>query len=320
MECVHPYPPTPAHARLAAIHAHIQGEALCDAGKTSEGIAMLKRATFLAWELDAPDWPGWAVALYAQLQDGAPVPVPPPVLMAPVESDVAAASAGQCGASPAAQRYIPAALATMWRSRSVAQSSWWSSTEAFHAVSTALAAQNFVVLDDFAGLAACRGFRSGCETAWHSGELFHPAKVAEPGRGVDGKRSALTRSDYLAWVDVGTAKGVSGAEGDVQRAELGHIVSCVDTLARALRDRLLGPEAVITRQRPQVARYGLGDAFARHCDNYCPAGQPTGGPLCNGRWLTAVYYTSEDWQEADGGCLRIYRPQGSDVDLSLIHI
>ena len=68
--------------------------------------------------------------------------------------------------------------------------------------------------------------------------------------------------------------------------------------------------AVVTRQRPQVARYGEGDAFARHCDNYCPVGGH--GPYCNERWLTCVYYASdrEWWREVDGGCLRVYRPQG----------
>ena len=29
------------------------------------------------------------------------------------------------------------------------------------------------------------------------------ADVAAPGNGVNGKRSALTRSDYIAWIDLG---------------------------------------------------------------------------------------------------------------------
>eukprot|EP00965_Chrysotila_dentata_P103319 3410224-Pleurochrysis_carterae.AAC.1 len=57
-----------------------------------------------------------------------------------------------------------------------------------------------------------------------------------------------------------------------------------------------------------VSRYGEGSAFARHCDNHCDAGS---GPLCNGRVLTAVYYCNNAWRRGDGGCLRLYKPQGS---------
>ena len=56
-----------------------------------------------------------------------------------------------------------------------------------------------------------------------------------------------------------------------------------------------------------VSRYGPGAAFARHCDNHCVDGR---GPHCNHRWLTLVYYCNRAWREGDGGCLRIYAPQG----------
>ena len=54
-----------------------------------------------------------------------------------------------------------------------------------------------------------------------------------------------------------------------------------------------------------------GAAFARHCDNHCRSGA---GPHCNGRGLSAVYYCNEAWRDAEGGCLRIFPPQGLGCD------
>ena len=93
-------------------------------------------------------------------------------------------------------------------------------------------------------------------------------------------------------------------------ASLREVVTCVDALVRSVYPLAAhSPEEhELSRQRPQLSRYGESDAFARHCDNYCPlAGD---GPHCNGRWLTAVYYTSEGWSEDHGGCLRLFKPQG----------
>lgn len=84
------------------------------------------------------------------------------------------------------------------------------------------------------------------------------------------------------------------------------MVGCVDTLIRSLQPLLLPHALPVSRQRPQLARYDVGDAFARHCDNYCP--ESRSGRHCNPRWLTAVYYTSTGWSSADGGCLRLFRP------------
>lgn len=301
-----PYPPTPAHQRLPAMRAYLDGEALCDAGKTVAGIALMRKATYLSWELGTPDWPGWATALYAQLMDGAPAFSPPPVL------------SSWAGDHAAWNRFVPEAVQTALARRPTADVDWWSSSAAADAVASALASQHFVALDCFAGIGTCRRFRATCEKEWAGGERFRPAKVAEPGGGVGGQRSALARSDYLAWVDVGALAtppsdeqpALDDSEGDGWRA-LADIVLKADALVRMLRERLLQHGASVTRQRPQVARYGLGDAFARHCDNYCPAGKPASGPHCNGRWLTAVYYSSERWEEGEGGCLRIYRPQGA---------
>lgn len=322
MEFNAPFPATPPAHRRAAVQAYIDGEALCDKGETKAGIALIRQATFVAWELDSSDWPAWAEQLYGELVDGTPPPPPPPLLE---HSD-----------GEAYRLFIPTRLTVNSGSSCHDGEQWWTRPDALDAICSTLARQHFVVLDAFAGSVIAQGFRDACEAEWRTGRRFRPAKVAEPGGGTDGARSVLTRSDHITWVDVrGQADDGEPNGGDADANEEGQtrefhtglrsIVERVDALIRLLQPRLLqeeeegesrgeGGSAIVTRQRPQVARYGEGDAFARHCDNYCPAAGH--GPYCNQRWLTCVYYaSSRDWRrEADGGCLRVFRPQGGEDD------
>lgn len=290
MEFEAPFPPTPQHRRLEALRAFIDGEACCDAGDFVGGMALMKQANRLAWELDAVEWPAWANALYDQLQNGAAPPEPPPILAAEDNT--------------AAQRFIAPELHAL-RAASTA-SRWWDTPSGTAAVAASLAKQHFCVLDGFAGSTVASRLRGACDARWAQQDaperFFHPAPVTTPGGGTSGTRSALTRSDYIAWADPTSDAAPDGLQ---------DAVGCVDALVRALQPVLLPPHAPpVRRQRPQLARYDVGDAFARHCDNYCPASRS--GPHCNPRWLTAVYYTTDGWKEPDGGCLRIFHPQGGE--------
>ena len=182
-------------------------------------------------------------------------------------------------------------------------------------VADTLTSQYFCILDGFAGATSARAFRATCEAAWQEQKIFKPAKVATPIAGVSGERSVLTRSDHLAWVELDTIGPAElGAAEDW--TALREVVSLIDSLVTGLASQMLGPSATATRHRPQLARYGKGDAFARHTDNHCP---PSGvGPHCNGRWLTAIYYAgTEGWQhDVQGGCLRLYQPQGVEMEAS----
>ena len=289
MEYTPPFPPTCATRRRQAVRLYIDGEAACDTGSIADGVILMKKAISLAWELDASIWPAWAQHLYIEFQEGGKPPVPPPILGEQLEYSTVAA------------KFVPHAL----RSHD-GQHRWWEGSAALDAIIHGLATQHFAIVDGLAGAMVARRFRMACNAAWERGERFRPAKVAAPGGGTDGARSALTRSDYIAWVDIAT-----GSDEDGVAKPLNEIVECIDSLVRAIKSRVLGrdaPHTVVTRQRPQVARYGEGDAFARHCDNYCSDGK---GPHCNARWLTAVYYTNEGWREQDGGCIRLHQPQGN---------
>ena len=270
------------------MRAFVQGEVLCDAGNLDEGMALLKRANHLAWELDSADWPTWANVLYERLGSDAPPPSPPPLL---------GAQGPQCSAT---ERFVPEALRLPQR---------WGSPQGLGAVSSALAAQNFCVIDGLAGADVARTFRAACHERWHANNLFQPAHVTGPGGSTTGSRSALARSDHIAWVDHTQA---AEPDADPLLTSLQAVVACVDRLVRALAADAASAGDHVTRQRPQIARYGEGEGFTRHCDNYCPVGG--GGPHCNGRWLTAVYYSSDGWLPGDGGCLRLYQPQVDALD------
>ena len=293
MEFETPFPPTPPYRRVEALRTFVVGETLCDAGDIAAGTALLKRANHIAWELDTVEWPAWASALYEQLKNGALPPVAPPILAA--------------DDSVATQRFVAPELRAL-RAAVDAPPNWWESPAGTAAIAASLTAQHFCVLDGFAGAGVASRLRAECEERWarqsdadDAERFFHPAPVTTPGGSTSGQRSALTRSDFIAWAD---PKSLEAPDG------LLDVVGCVDTLIRSLQPLLLPHALPVSRQRPQLARYDVGDAFARHCDNYCP--ESRSGPHCNPRWLTAVYYTSTGWSSAEGGCLRLFRPQGGD--------
>jgi len=279
-----PWAPTAKPNRLPAVLLYIEGEALCDANAVAEGVTKMREAFALAWELDLPEWPGWAEVLYHQLSNGlVPAGAPPPPLLSADTSSVQPEVASHARDGRA----------------------WWSSDGALAAIAETLRCRNHVVVDGFLGRAGGVALRVALERAWGGGVL-EPAKVALPGDGLNGQRSDRTRSDHIAWIDA--------AEDAARWAPLATLVDAADALVRALRAAAPGlarKGSAMSRMRPMASRYGVGAAFARHTDNHCSNGH---GPHCNGRWLTAVYYANDSWSEADGGCLRLFRPQGDEGD------
>ena len=281
MEFEQPWRPTLPHLRLQALRAYVEGERLCDIGRTTEGVLSLKKAFSLAWELGSEEWPGWAESLYRRVSGGAPMDdigeESEPPMIDSVESAVML------------QPELAPLNATISDDTNV------------QLVASTLRARNFAVLDAFAGAAISVALRVACDAAWDDGSL-QPAKVAAPGDGLNGTQSPYTRSDFIAWVDLAPHCEERPGQWDPLRMVVQRIDDLVRALASASPD--LGGEGA-SRMRPMVSRYGMGAAFARHCDNHCARGH---GPHCNGRWLTAVYYCN-DWLPNGGGALRIFRPQ-----------
>ena len=276
-----PRTPTLVRDRLPAVRAYVEAEQLCDAGSSADGIKKFQHAYRLAWELELEAWPGWAAALHRQLLAGAEPSGPP---------DPPCVNRGTGWLFPA--------LCAERAAGPVGE--WWRRASALDAVGAALARKHFAILDDFAPAAE---LHAACAAAWRDGAL-HPARVAAPGDGPTAtSRRAASRSDHIAWVD------------PQEWTPLRDVVGRMDELIRLLRAaapavlQADGAELSLSRMRPMVSRYGEGDLFARHCDNHCSDGR---GPYCNGRLLSAVFYTraaDDEWREGDGGCLRVYRPQ-----------
>lgn len=159
---------------------------------------------------------------------------------------------------------------------------WWASDAALAAIAKVLQVRNHVVIDGFLGRASPAGaYRDTLDAAWSDG-LLQP-------------HGALG-SDYTCWVDVGA--------DPVRWAALAELVRQADQFVSALRRTAPGlagaGAAAFSPKCPLVCRYGAGAALSRHSDN------PQHN---NSRWLTAVYYTNQGWREADGGCLRFYKPE-----------
>jgi hypothetical protein len=258
-----------------AITTYLEGERLCDVGQHKEGVALLKKATRIAWELEWERWPGWAQALHTELSGNG------------VTSPARLVGRDDTTWQPE--------LASLPRNGE----GWWREVATATAIDHALRTQHVAMIDGLCGSALNERARAECERASRSGEL-HPAPVKTPDNGLQGARGPDTRSDRIAWAD--------GAQP--QWRAIGEVSAVIDELIRSVRAAgdVLG--AVGCRERVMVAAYGEGDAFARHSDNHCLAGR---GPHCNPRVLTAVYYMSpDDWAAgADGGSLRIYKPTGA---------
>lgn len=150
-------------ARRAALRAYRDGEALCDAGRTSEGMKQLQAAYGLAPELDG-EWPDWAERMYAA---DAPVPLC---------AEDASAVQPELAAARAADEWLqPASLA---------------------AVRSALSARSFAVLDAFLAREAADALRDACAAAAASGAMHPPPAPAASRQG-----GRVQGGDQIMWVD-----------------------------------------------------------------------------------------------------------------------
>ena len=257
--------------RERAVRSYIAGEELCDAGRVRDGINSFRAAYDLVPELEGEVWPEWALEMHAALLQAVADDAPPILGIDTTEWQPAVARL--CGEA----------------AEQSSGSAWWATAAAIGAVAAALDERHFAVLDAFAGAANVARLRQCCTEA---SDDFQPAR-SPPADALRGAPAAA-RSDCIAWDPPGFS-------------ELSQLT---DRLVGLLRQRQ--PEAygaIESRQRPMVGRYGFGDAFARHVDNFCRKGA---GELCNGRVLTAVYYMQEPsgWDAAShGGCLRIFGSQ-----------
>jgi SM-20-related protein len=155
----------------------------------------------------------------------------------------------------------------------------------FRTAADALAGAGWCVLPDLLSPAQTDALASEC-AAMHDARLLLPA-----GTGAHRTTSAL-RGDSTHWF-------VDGAMSAPQQA----FADRIDALRIALnRELMLG----LVDCESHYAVYRPGAGYARHLDRLRHS---------DARVLSAVFYLNQGWQEADGGALRLYLPDGSSRDI-----
>jgi hypoxia-inducible factor (prolyl hydroxylase) len=167
---------------------------------------------------------------------------------------------------------------------------WWLMDESLAEIDKRLASENYVVIDNFLPREAAKTLRAEVQRA-HDGSHLHPGVLAG-GKAGDSTQYTMkdVRGDHVGWF--------SGAEPDLGWEGLPAAMRKADTLVNELGQ--LGGEArhVSSRSQAMCTVYpGAGARYVRHVDN----------PDKNGRLLTALLYLNVDWEEGDGGELRIFR-------------
>ena len=171
------------------------------------------------------------------------------------------------------------------------RTSWWNGSTVLDEVARQLGAEGFAVIDGFGGDEQAISLRATLE------RVLSQAHRGRMGSGGGGGATIL-RGDQVAW-----AEEVHERHPDLSRA-LSPVLWRLDALASALVRRLPDAAHLSWRGDVQLARYADGARYVRHVDNTCTSGR---GARCNGRRLSAVYYTNPAWEEAHGGALRVLR-------------
>lgn len=151
------------------------------------------------------------------------------------------------------------------------------------------------VVDDFLGTERADRILAEVKDL-HSLGVFQAGQVVS--RQVQDPARGKIRGDKIAWV--------TGSEPNC--SAIGQLVSVVDSLvAKANKHQDAGKLAqynITWRTRAMVACYpGRDTHYVKHVDN----------PNGDGRCITAIYYLNKNWTAEDGGVLRIYPENSSDI-------
>ena len=173
---------------------------------------------------------------------------------------------------------------------------WWLMDESLAEIHRRLETENFVVVDGFVPPDTTRELRDEIRRAHDAGHLT-PGVLAG-GKAGDATQYTMrdVRGDHVGWFN--GSETADGDGGDPLWRRLPDAMKRADTLVHELGQ--LGGDArdVASRSKAMCTVYpGAGARYVRHVDN----------PDRNGRLLTALLYLNPDWQEGDGGELRVFR-------------
>ncbi|HEY9147688.1 MAG TPA: 2OG-Fe(II) oxygenase [Gammaproteobacteria bacterium] len=154
-----------------------------------------------------------------------------------------------------------------------------------------LLAQGYAVVPDFLSPQQCRALAAECRTLREQGE-FHRAGV---GRGEMLEVRPAIRSDEIRWLEHDDC-------GPLQRQYLALMADYQQQLKRGLFLPLVEFECF-------CAVYPPGSFYKKHLDQFKGVEQ---------RQVTAILYLNDEWQQEDGGQLRIFLNEQSGETLEVL--
>jgi hypoxia-inducible factor (prolyl hydroxylase) len=169
-----------------------------------------------------------------------------------------------------------------------------------------LMADGYAIIDGFLGAEAVGSLVAAVVALHGEEEVASPFVLGKTGGGRDGHSATkfaekAVRGDVVAHLPDAEHSRVPGLATLLRQAD-----ELVTTMARGPVPAL---RRVGSRSNPMLACYpGGGAHYVRHIDN-------PGGDGDNRRLLTLLVYLNPGWVPADGGMLRIHRPDGSHVDV-----
>ncbi|GIM03309.1 hypothetical protein Vretimale_8065 [Volvox reticuliferus] len=173
--------------------------------------------------------------------------------------------------------------------------------EILQKVADTLDAYGYAVLDNYITDAAIKGSRAELRVMepHYSPGMIWVGKEAETGAQIS---VSAVRGDVVLWLDDQALNATAFVKDGVRRQcsflQLQQMLADVDELVfEGLRPRLSYLAGLHRRSDAMMAVYpGKGARFAKHVDN----------TTMDGRRLTVLTYLNPDWQEKQGGALRLF--------------
>ncbi len=148
-------------------------------------------------------------------------------------------------------------------------------------ITSTLARQGWCVTPDFVNTATWHALAAEANQRWAQQE-FHSAHV---GIGQSRKADTAIRGDAIAWIEHDAPSAAQAA----YITQLGHLRLAMN------QELFLGAFDL----ELHFARYPIGAYYSKHLDRHAHT---------QARVLSCILYLNQDWQNEDGGQLRIYTP------------
>ncbi len=152
-----------------------------------------------------------------------------------------------------------------------------------------LAQRRWVVIDDAFDERFIEAMEQAVPWQGAASDLFHRAAI---GRQAEQQVIREIRSDFIHWLDRGDTEAV-----------IQYFWQQVDAMMEAFRRAFFLP---INYYEGHVAVYPPGAFYKKHLDQF---------EKTSYRQITLILYLNKDWQEQDGGALRVYEADGSHTEV-----